>query len=99
VTSSRITWKEYIIDCGSEAYLSNGVKSKKLFDLKYKSQIVNWEGVFLEMSKNKEETIFYIKMQPTDSASDASDLQLQTDRFGLEDLNSLEKSLRRGHII
>jgi len=72
-------WEEYITDCGRNVILSNQVRAKKNFEIKYAKNIVSWEGVLQKKiltSINGEVGALHVKMNPSDSKSEIADIQL-----------------------
>ena len=94
-------WKEYLEDCSGTKILENQVHAAHLFSLRYKENIVNWDGYFIDF-KGKINSAYgthgmsiLIKMNPSESETFA-DIVLSISRSTYSKNKQVIDSLKQG---
>ena len=71
------TWEDFLKDCGGEVVVENFVHARSIFNKKYESNIVTWDGYFVETKKPSGQVPWFgsdhalnvlVKMMPSESA-------------------------------
>jgi hypothetical protein len=95
------TWKDYLEDCSGAKIIENQVHAAHLFSLKYKENIVNWEGYFIDFKSKINSAYTYngmsilIKMNPSESETFA-DIVLSIPKNAYQKHKDTISSLKKG---
>jgi hypothetical protein len=75
---TRLTWDEYVTDCGLAAQKANQARTEKIFREKYKGKVIIWPGKVTSVSEKLGGNGFTIgvAMKPTESKLGSSDILL-----------------------
>jgi hypothetical protein len=98
-----VQWKDYLEDCGKMVIIENNVKAAKIFEEKYKGNVIEWEGYFVYsydggtyiLTENKHKLNFFIKMDNTESLT-YPDLILSIGENYYRDHRTMIKSIENG---
>lgn len=94
-------WKDYLDDCSGDKIIENQVHAAHLFSLKYKENIVQWDGYFIDF-KGKINSAYLaqgmsvlIKMNPSESENFA-DIVLSISKKTYEKNKDVIEGLKKG---
>lgn len=100
------SWKDYLDDCSGAKIIENQVHAAHVFSLKYKENIVQWDGYFIDFKNHAKYNAYsigsnsiLIKMDPSESDNFA-DIVLSIPRSAHNKNNEVVKKLEKGdHVI
>lgn len=77
-SDSRITWEQFLGDCGLKAQEANQARTEKVFREKYLGKIIRWTGTVYSVQERNLSSGYtiHVLMQPTESVLGGPDLTL-----------------------